>query len=327
MPSFSFALSQVGFTRAQHAHLKERHEHQTQEEHRRHGRGIAHAHADEALLVDVPNNCSCCRSGTALGRHGDRVEDLKRTDHARHQHKDQHGPQKRQGDQAKRPPFRGAFDTSRLVEVLGNRLQPGVEEKGGVAHVTPDVDESDRRQRQTRIAEEGVTFQPEAFQEHVYKPQDGVEHLEPDHRGDNVRDQEWGQHDRADEDRTGQPLQKNRDQQPKHRLNGNVVNNVKEGDPNRTPELLVVEEPDVVVQADKLRRPHQVPVRQTDVKGANRRQKIKQRETEERRGDEQQAAERFAAKEPRTRARRAPRRRRPPDRVGGEGGIKGSDRC
>ena len=48
-----------------------------------------------------------------------------------------------------------AVHRGRLVDVRRDRLQPGEDQQRGVAHVPPDVDQRDRRDRPVRVSEEG----------------------------------------------------------------------------------------------------------------------------------------------------------------------------
>ena len=117
------------------------------EEHDALGRGVAGAAVGEGVANDLLDHDRRRAGRAALGHHPHLVEHLEAVDQADHDHEEQRRREQRDRDAAQPLPRAGAVDGGRLVEALGDRLQPGEQDDHDEAEVLPRRGEDDRRHR------------------------------------------------------------------------------------------------------------------------------------------------------------------------------------
>ena len=240
---------EVGAAGSHQPVLDQRDDGEQQHQRDREGGGVAELQPPEGQVVDVElEHVRRARRAAVPGGDGDRVEDLERADHGDDQHQCQDRPQQRHGHRPEQAPFARAVHPPRLVHRLRQRLQAGEDQQRGVAHVPPDVDECDRRDRPVRVGEERDPSDAQPLQHLVADAEPGVEDPQPDDAGDDVRHEVRSEYHAAQEGGAGEAVHQHGDQQCHGGLHTDVDDDVLDGDPQRVPEDGVADHPPVVVE-------------------------------------------------------------------------------
>src|SRR5215217_8078672 len=131
--------------------LDDRDGEQNGEEHKRQGRGIAHAEVGESVEEDLVDERQRRIAGSTLGHDVGLLEDLKAGDQSHDRCEENRRCEQGNRDVAKLVPSLSAIEFRRFVEVPGNALQPCKEDDDVEPETTPDAHDDHARHRHRRI--------------------------------------------------------------------------------------------------------------------------------------------------------------------------------
>ncbi|EGJ74951.1 putative bacterial extracellular solute-binding protein [Streptomyces sp. Tu6071] len=239
----------------QQSELEHRDGHDHNEEDVRHRARVAHVEEVEAFLVHVQRHGEGAVVGAALRHHEGFLEDVEEADRGDDGRVEQRRAQERDRDPAQLLEGARAVELRGLAHFLRDRLEARDEQHHDVADVAPHRHRDHGRHREVLVAEEVGRGEPDRVEEPGHEPVARIEHEAPHdgHRDDRGHD------GRVETDPEEGPravdavVEQDRDEQPGGDRDGHSddheVPRVEQG----LQELVVLEEVDVVVEADELR--------------------------------------------------------------------------